>query len=271
VENLSEQLALRCRALVDEPGFRRALDSIEALHAAHPLLGLLVGSLGVAPSDVAARLRGLPGDPAIDMIPGSAEIERELSVTALKELCPEWPRLRASAPGAPTVEPAQRPTAPWRPPDTLSGTPTPHPDQRPMFTEVGKRWAAEGLLLGLLFVLAVLSTVWNLATLAPRVELGNLRTGPQAFPISVYIDGDNVSFTNRSGERWECAVELGADAARAFTATFAVNGLETCHVPYQTFRGPTRGAPDADVRDAAYKKGLVTCVQRSGQTRVWGW
>jgi len=117
----------------------------------------------------------------------------------------------------------------------------------------------------------VLGTAWNLATLAPPVDLGNLRTGPQEFPISVYIDRDDVSLTNRSGASWECVVELGVDAARAFTTTFAVNALETCHVPYQTFRGPSYGAPDADVRDAAYKKGLVTCVERSGRTRVWGW
>jgi len=271
VENLSEQLALRCRALLDEPGFRRAFDSIEALHAAHPLIGLLVGSLGVAPSDVAARLNGLPGDPAIDMIPGSGEIERELSVMALNELRPGWTSTPASDPDAPTGEPAQRLTAPWLTPDTRSGTPMPHPDQRPLFTEVGKRWSAEGLLLGLVFALALLGTVWNLATLAPRVHLGNLRTGPWAFPISVYIDGDNVSFTNRSGESWECAVELGIDAARVFTATFSVKGLETRHVPYHTFRGPSYGSPDADVRDAAYKKGVVTCVGPSGPTRVWGW
>lgn len=271
MENLSEQLALRCRALVDEPGFRQALDSIEALHAAHPLLGLLVGSLDVAPSDVAARLRASPGDPAIDMVPGSVEIERELSVVALRDLCRERPGARESAADAPSGEPAREPSAAWRPPKTPSGAPMPHPDQRPMFTEVGKRWAAEGLLLGLVFALAVLGAVWNLAKLPPPVDFGNLRTGPEAFPISVYIDGDNVSFTNRSGESWNCAVELGTDATEAYTATFAVNRLETCHVPYQTFRGPSRGAPDADVRDAAYKKGLVTCVEGSGRTRVWGW
>jgi hypothetical protein len=273
-ENLSEELAHRWRALADDPGFVGPFESNERLNAAHPLLNLLVGSLGVAPSCVAARLRSVPADPAIDMIAGGLDIERDLSVAAVKELCPEWPGVRESAPHAPIEQPAQRPRAPWLRAEALGGAPVPHPDQRPMFTEVGSRWGAEGLILGVLVALMVLGSIWNLATTAsfvPPLDFANLETGPGEFPIDVHIDGDNISFTSRAAESSDCVVALGRDAARAYTATFVVSPLETRRVPSRDFRGPHARPPDADSWAAAQEHGLVTCASSSGGTRVFRW
>jgi hypothetical protein len=143
-----------------------------------------------------------------------------------------------------------------------------------MFSAIGSRSGAEGLILGGMVTLMVLMSAWNLNMMLTRVgpvDLSNLRTGPWEFPITVYIDTDNISFTNRSAEPWDCAVEVGADVARAYTTTFVVEPLETRLVLYKAFRGPRPGWRNEEVRRAAQRKGMVTCVERSGRTRVWGW
>ena len=259
---------------MDGTGLLQPFDSADALKGAHPLLGLLVDSLGVAPADVAARLRSVPADPAIDVLAGAEAIERELSVAAVRELLPGWPRPRPSSVDAPADAPARRSRPAWLRPDAPVGAPVPHPDQRPMFSAIGSRSGAEGLILGGVVTLMVLVSVLNLNMMLTHVgpvDLSNLRTGPREFPISVYIDTDNISFTNRSAEPWDCAVEVGADVAKAYTATFVVEPLETHLVLYGAFRGPWPGAPDVEVQRAAHRKGTVTCVERSGRTRVWGW
>jgi hypothetical protein len=274
-EDLSPRLASRCTELANAPDFLRPFESMEALNAAQPLLAVLTGSLGVAPRDVAARLRAAPADPTVDVIEGAGDIERELSTDIIRELRPAWPRRRE--PSSPEAQEAAA-NAIAAPPVLLQesdGEPRPLWDQRPMFTTGSGRRSHEGVILGLLFLLMALWFVWMVAEpLIDRAfpELWATKTGPEAFPVTVHLGDRGIAFTNGSASAWECTVEVGfPHVTTSYIATFAVEPRQTREVPYLAFREGVPNTDDSMVRGAARGRGSIECSEPSGTTHTWGW
>jgi len=259
---LSEEIARWCRASVEASVAPGAFDSIESLTAWQPFLGALAEHLGVAPQDMGARLHSEPADPAIDMIPGAAAIEHEMGTQFFGAVClgrhPATPDL--SAEGAPVED------TPWALPAPAAHVPVPHPDQRPLFSGVGRRWSAEGAILGVLFTLIVIGVAW------PENTVPVTRTGPHGFPVTVHIRDDDMAIENRSAENWSCEVQLGYSVgAGTYKAVFPLRRYTTRIIPYATFRGDAGGADDEGVRRAARAKGTVQCGDPSGGVHSWTW
>jgi hypothetical protein len=139
-----------------------------------------------------------------------------------------------------------------------------------LFCEVPRHTTLEGVVLGAVTVLFLLTIVWWAAEpLIYRVlpELGATKEGPQGFPIVVHIGQDNLEFTNRSSEHWDCKVEVGV--SWRYVGKIEVAPQETHQVVYTQFQSESDPI-DADLlRSGAREMIEVDCVEPSGITHWW--
>jgi hypothetical protein len=273
-ENVSRLLADRCAKLRDEPDFLRPFDSMEAMSQAQPALGAVISGLGVEPADVGRRMRAPPADPAIDLIDGAADVERELSVEAVQSLRPEWPTTPPASPHAAAgVEPTLHATAGKE--QTIRREVPADADRPPMFARPRERWTFEGMLVGGLALVLVLFSVWMFAEPLVQLafpELGATKRGPRGFPVRLHFEPDSLAVTNGSTEAWTCRAEIGyPHVTRGYDVTFVLEPQQTRRVSYAEFRGSDTVVNVATLGRVARSMGGLECMEPSGVVHSMGW
>ena len=142
-----------------------------------------------------------------------------------------------------------------------------------MFRPVRPPRSLEGVVLAVGALVLGLYWVWMAAEplLSLLPQLGATKTGPAAFPVTVHLGKDHVSFTNGGSVPWTCQAALGI--SHAYLSTFVLQPNQTRALSYVGFRGTDAAVnPDdavvhvAAVRSAGRGRMAVMCREPSGIT-----